>query len=75
MLTYEDGPAEDPQQLFADLDHEAQPWYLAVLHRDSDPPLNEYTRTVNARYGLERVPSESPILWLYVHKPSATPEA
>src|SRR5262249_14306320 len=65
QLTYLNRPAEDPRRLFADLDRESAPWYLAVLHKVPGGPMTDYARALIGRYGLECVGSPSPILSLY----------
>lgn len=68
QLTYLNRPAEDPRRLFADLDREERPWYLAALHKVPSGPMTDHARALIDRYGLERVPVRSPILSLYVRR-------
>jgi hypothetical protein len=71
QLTYLDRPAEDPRRLFADLDRECPPWYLAVLRKVPGGPTTGFAREVIGRYALERLPDRSPLLSLYV-RPRST---
>lgn len=65
QLTYLDRPAEDPGQLFADLDHEPAPWYLAVLHKEAGGPTTAFAREVIDRYGLLPIATHSHLVSLY----------
>ena len=70
QLTYLDQPAEDPRRLFADLDREDRPWYLAALHKEPGSPMTGCAQALIDRYGLTRLPGRSPLLSLYVRRPS-----
>lgn len=64
-LEFLDLPVYDPPTFLEGLDREPRPWFLAVLKKGPDEPVTDYFRRVVARYGMEPVPVDSPLLTVY----------
>jgi hypothetical protein len=68
------GQREDfAKDLMAQLRHEPQPWYLAVLHREPGEKFGDLAREIVDKFGMAEVPLRTRLLSLYVDRDAPPP--